>query len=187
MTNIRTDAGMRTTIRYRLIQILEIVLWLGGAAGIGVVAQRVWLRRESGFESMMLVIGPGIFAIGTVLVFAVVLIGIYHNTRRSADAIERLAKQGAGTLRRLPGAARGDVPVAAVPTPAPAPVVPVPATPAPAVIHAAPPPSPEVPQPAPASDSVAGTTAPEPALKPAVGHGPAPILRGNARRLGPAS
>ncbi|HMQ42542.1 MAG TPA: hypothetical protein PKC09_14865, partial [Paracoccus sp. (in: a-proteobacteria)] len=105
----------------------------------------------------------------------IVLIGIYHNTRRNADAMERLAKQGAGTMRRLPGAARAEVAAAAA-----QPVQPVPVTRA--AVPVAPP------EPAPVIPDVVPEPLPEPVMpQTAAPSASAPVLRGNTRRLGPAS
>ena len=99
---------MSINIRYRLIQFVEILLWLGAAAGLGQIASRLWNMRDQGWRPMLDVAVPGLLGIGAGMAALIVLIGIYHNTRRQGDALDRLAKQGAGGLRRLPGAARAD-------------------------------------------------------------------------------
>ncbi|MFV0410727.1 MAG: hypothetical protein ACK5LJ_13850 [Paracoccus sp. (in: a-proteobacteria)] len=176
---------MKLNIRYRLIQILEIALWLGAAAGIGAMARRAYVLRDQGWRAMFDLAAPGLLAIGAGMAALLLLIGIYHNTRRNGDALEHLARQGAGTMRRLPGAARDDAPPANPAANNPAPVAAI----APVAVPAAPPP----PMPASAPAASAPT---EPALSTAPAEtgnadrpsfGPAPILRGSSRRLGPAS
>lgn len=198
---------MSINIRYRLIQFVEILLWLGAAAGLGQIASRLWAMRDQGWRAMLDVAVPGLLGIGAGMAALIVLIGIYHNTRRQSEALHRMAKQGAGGMRRLPGAARtaDAAPVAAAPRavftpPAPA-AQPVP-TPAPAVVHAAPvqapAPSPAVvhasPEPAaviPHTEPAPQTQVVEKAAKPRVVAArpatPAPVLRAASRRLGPAN
>ena len=60
MASIRTDRGMKMHIRYRLIQILEIVLWLGAVAGVGMVARDAWALREQGYATPVLLRFPDI-------------------------------------------------------------------------------------------------------------------------------
>ncbi|WP_299474757.1 hypothetical protein [uncultured Paracoccus sp.] len=166
---------MRLNIRYRLIQIVEFLLWLGAAAGLGQIASRLWNMRDQGWRAMLDVAVPGLLGIGAGMAGLIVLIGIYHNTRRNADAMERLAKQGAGTMRRLPGAARAEVAAAAA-----QPVQPVPVTRA--AVPVAPP------EPAPVIPDVVPEPLPEPVMpQTAAPSASAPVLRGNTRRLGPAS
>ncbi|WBU64338.1 hypothetical protein [Paracoccus aerodenitrificans] len=100
---------MTVNIRYRLILILEVLLWLGAVAGVAVYAMRAWAVREEGMRAMIGIAGPGLLAVGAAVIALLVLIGIYHNTRRNAEATERLARQGAGGVRRLPGSARAEV------------------------------------------------------------------------------
>ena len=187
---------MSLNIRYRLIQILEILLWLGGAVGLSNVARRAWGARDQGWRAMMDLAAPGLMAVGALMAALIVLIGIYHNSRRNADALERLARQGAGTLRRLPGAARPEaaqVPQTALPQAAAASQ----AVPAPAPVFS---PTPQpVPAPAPAPPAAMSDDAPHfppapqirtaaaPPPEPAAPQGPPPVLRGCGRRLGPAS
>ena len=113
MASIRTDRIMSVNIRYRLIQIVEILLWLGAIIGTLQFALRAWAVREQGWRAMLDIAGPGLLAIGAALAGLLVLIGIYHNTRRHGEALDRLAKQGAGGIRRLSGAGRAET--AAVP------------------------------------------------------------------------
>ncbi|MBA4490551.1 hypothetical protein [Paracoccus sp. S1E-3] len=204
---------MTVNIRYRLIQILEILLWLGAVAGIAMIGRRAWALREEGASAVLNAASPGLLGIGAVMAALIVMIGIYHNSRRSAEAMDRMSRQSAGGMRRLPGVARGDVPVpvvvqsapvvaAAAPAPMPA-AAPVAAPVAPPVMVAAPPPVA-----APASAPV--TTPPPVFTTPAMGEPePAPViphvvpaapaettlpesrpapqrLRAGIRRLGPA-
>ncbi|MFV0292892.1 MAG: hypothetical protein ACK5II_06630 [Paracoccus sp. (in: a-proteobacteria)] len=105
---------MIVNIRYRLIQILEIILWLGAAAGLGTIVREAWGLRDQGSAAMLDTAGPGLLAGGAIMAALIVLIGVYHNGRRNADAMERLLRQGTGishtqkanTGRRLPGATR---------------------------------------------------------------------------------
>ncbi|MDO5642161.1 MAG: hypothetical protein Q4G26_07205, partial [Paracoccus sp. (in: a-proteobacteria)] len=137
---------MMSNIRYRLIQIVEILLWLGALAGLARIALHAWQVRDAGVMAMLELAGPPLLALGGAMAGLIVLIGVYHNTRRNTEAVERLAKQGAGSLRRLPGAARPEsaaVPPAtsrrmsfAAPEPEPQP----PAAPVPVMV--APPPQP---------------------------------------------
>ena len=207
---------MIVNIRYRLIQILEILLWLGAVAGIAMVASRVWPLREQGVRTMLDAATPSLLAIGAAMAALIVLIGIYHNSRRSAEAMDRMSRQGAGGMRRLPGAVRG---ADAIVSPAPAqPVAVQPAVVQPAVVQPAPPPvapvvaAPVVAAPAPAPMAppapqpvplVSAPVAPEP--EPAlvtphiVAEAPAPqpaaqparvarpVMRSGIRRLGPAN
>lgn len=200
---------MSVIIRYRLIQILEILLWLGAVAGIAMVASRVWPLREQGVRAMLDAATPSLLAIGAAMAALIVLIGIYHNSRRSAEAMDRMSRQGAGGMRRLPGAVRGadaivspapvqPAPVqAAVVQPAPVPVAPVVAAPAPAP---AAPPAPQPVAPAPAASApvmaepepalvtphiVAATPAPQPTPQPT--RVARPVMRSGIRRLGPAN
>ncbi|NHF73936.1 hypothetical protein [Paracoccus xiamenensis] len=178
---------MTVNIRYRLIQILEILLWLGAVAGVGMVARDAWALREQGASAMLDAAGPGLLAIGAAMAALIVLIGIYHNSRRSAEAMDRLSRQGAGGMRRLPGAQRGaDLPV----QPAVPPAAPVAVTPAPV--------APPVPVAAPVFSTPAPVvTEPEPASAPVTPHivesapaDPRPEpqrLRAGIRRLGPAN
>lgn len=205
---------MKMHIRYRLIQILEIPLWLGAVAGIGMVARDAWALREQGASAMLNAAGPGLLAIGAAMAALIVLIGIYHNSRRSAEAMDRLSRQGNGGMRRLPGAHRHDVPqpapqpVAAV-APQPAPMMAPPPTPMPvpvaAPVIAAPAPQPVAPPaPAPAqppapvfSTPVAAEPEPAPIPPHIVASTPAPqpeparaerpAMRAGLRRLGPAN
>ena len=146
MASIRTDRGMKMHIRYRLIQILEIVLWHGAVAGVGMVARDAWALREQGYAAMLDAAGPGLLAIGAAMAALIVLIGIYHNARRSAEAMDRMSRQSAGGMRRLPGVARdealvpavGPAPVVAVPVAAPVAAPVVAADPAPVAVQPAP-------------------------------------------------
>ena len=45
---------MRLNIRYRLIQIVEFLLWLGAAAGLGQIASRLWNMRDQGWRACSL-------------------------------------------------------------------------------------------------------------------------------------
>ncbi|TKW67267.1 MAG: hypothetical protein DI616_06305 [Paracoccus denitrificans] len=111
---------MSINIRYRLIQVVEILLWVGLAAGLGQIASRLWNMRDQGWRAMLDVAVPGLLGIGAGMAALIVLIGIYHNTRRQGEALDRLAKQGAGGMRRLPGAARHDAAQMAGPASLPA-------------------------------------------------------------------
>lgn len=212
MVNIRIDAAMSINIRYRLIQFVEILLWLGAAAGLGQIASRLWNMRDQGWRAMLDVAVPGLLGIGAGMAALIVLIGIYHNTRRQGEALQLMAKQGAGGMRRLPGVARGEVAAAAAAEPravfaAPEPAYPQ--QPAPAPSYAPQPaPAPAVARATPAADPVHSTptlveSAPviphaEPApqiIEPPAEHrlatakpvAPAPVLRAASRRLGPAN
>lgn len=179
MASIRTDRGMKMHIRYRLIQILEIVLWLGAVTGVGMVARDAWALREQGYAAMLDAAGPGLLAIGAAMAALIVLIGIYHNARRSAEAMDRMSRQSAGGMRRLPGVARDEALVPAV-VPAPVVAVPVAAPVAAPVVAAAP--APVAVQPAPvtappalmpvAPPVVVAAPAPAPVAPPA----PAPVF-----------
>lgn len=200
---------MKMHIRYRLIQILEILLWLGAVAGLGMVARNAWALRDQGYGAMLDAAGPGLLAIGAAMAALIVLIGIYHNSRRSAEAMDRMSRQSASGARRLPGALRGDVPAAVMPAPAPAaayapaPAYPAPvakpvavavpapvaapapvtapvAAPAPAPVFSAP--APNVAEPAPVIPHVVTEAAPSP--EPA--RVARPVMRAGLRRLGPA-
>ena len=199
---------MSINIRYRLIQFVEILLWLGAAAGLGQIASRLWTMRDQGWRAMLDVAVPGLLGIGAGMAALIVLIGIYHNTRRQGEALHRMAQQGAGGMRRLPGAARGEAAPAAAaprmvfaspqpvyaPQPALAPVYAPQPAPAPAVVHATPAPvpvhstptlvesAPVIPHAEPAPQIVE-----PPAEHRAAPAAPAPVLRGASRRLGPAS
>ncbi len=204
---------MTVNLRYRLIQILEIPLWLGAVAGIGMVARDAWALREQGYAAMLNAAGPGLLAVGAAMAALIVLIGIYHNSRRSAEAMDRLSRQGAGGARRLPGALRGDVPAAVMPAPMPVPApvatAPVAVQPAPVVTTPAPMPvaapvAPPVAAPAPAP---VAPPAPAPVFTTPAMAEPAPVtphvvpansampdprpapqrLRAGIRRLGPAT
>ena len=175
MASIRTDRGMKMHIRYRLIQILEIVLWLGAVAGVGMVARDAWALREQGYAAMLDAAGPGLLAIGAAMAALIVLIGIYHNARRSAEAMDRMSRQSAGGMRRLPGVARDE---ALVPAVVPAPVVAAPvaapvvaAAPAPVAVQPAPVTAPPAPMPV-APPVVVAAPAPAPVAPPA----PAPVF-----------
>ncbi|MDO5605260.1 MAG: hypothetical protein Q4G25_08890 [Paracoccus sp. (in: a-proteobacteria)] len=200
---------MNFSIRYRLIQILELVLWLGFAAALGMIGNKAWEMRAEGLRAVIAAIAPELLMAGAVIAALIVLIGIYHATRRNGDALDRLARQGAAGLRRLPGAGAApvammahDIPApapAVVPAPAPAPMpAPVTAAPAPAVAApAAAPPAPVLQQPDPAPSQPAAPEVPPdapafpppPRLMPAA----APARTADAsrgagpRRLGPAS
>ena len=174
MASIRTDRGMKMHIRYRLIQILEIVLWLGAVAGVGMVARDAWALREQGYSAMLDAAGPGLLAIGAAMAALIVLIGIYHNSRRSAEAMDRMSRQSAGGMRRLPGVARGDAPVPAmVPAPVVAAPVPVAAPVAAPVVAAAS--APVAVQPAPVMAAPAPMPVAAPAVPPVVVAAPAPV------------
>ena len=166
---------MKMHIRYRLIQILEIVLWLGAVAGVGMVARDAWALREQGYAAMLDAAGPGLLAIGAAMAALIVLIGIYHNARRSAEAMDRMSRQSAGGMRRLPGVARDE---ALVPAVVPAPVVAAPvaapvvaAAPAPVAVQPAPVTAPPAPMPV-APPVVVAAPAPAPVAPPA----PAPVF-----------
>ena len=176
MASIRTDRGMKMHIRYRLIQILEIVLWLGAVAGVGMVARDAWALREQGYAAMLDAAGPGLLAIGAAMAALIVLIGIYHNSRRSAEAMDRMSRQSTGGMRRLPGVARGDAPVPAV-VPAPAVAAPAAVPVAAPVVAAAPvpvamQPAPMMAAPAPMPVAAPVVAAPAPVAPPA----PAPVF-----------
>ena len=179
MASIRTDRGMKMHIRYRLIQILEIVLWLGAVAGVGMVARDAWALREQGYAAMLDAAGPGLLAIGAAMAALIVLIGIYHNARRSAEAMDRMSRQSAGGMRRLPGVARNEAlvpavvpaPVVAVPVAAPVAAPVVAAAPAPVAVQPAPVTAPPAPMPV-AAPVVVAAPAPAPVAPPA----PAPVF-----------
>ena len=179
MASIRTDRGMKMHIRYRLIQILEIVLWLGAVAGVGMVARDAWALREQGYAAMLDAGGPGLLAIGAAMAALIVLIGIYHNARRSAEAMDRMSRQSAGGMRRLPGVARDEAlvpavvpaPVVAVPVAAPVAAPVVAAAPAPVAVQPAPVTAPPAPMPV-APPVVVAAPAPAPVAPPA----PAPVF-----------
>ncbi|WBU53865.1 hypothetical protein [Paracoccus sp. SCSIO 75233] len=99
---------MTVNIRYRLIQILEIILWLGAFAGLVLLGMRLWAMQGQGWRAMLNMAAPGLLGIGAGMAVLIVLIGIYHNTRRHADALDRLARQGAGSVRRLQGVSRAE-------------------------------------------------------------------------------
>ncbi|MFD1794574.1 hypothetical protein FQV27_07205 [Paracoccus aurantiacus] len=176
---------MRVNIRYRLIQFVEILLWLGAAAGLGTLARRIWALRDQGWRAMLDLAAPGLLTIGAVMAVLVVLIGIYHNTRRNADALDRLARQGAGGMRRLSGAVRTDMAAPAQPATS-------------ATHHAAQTEAARPPVFSAVTAHIAGDPArdlsappkfgPSPTLRSATQTGAAvPVLRGQSRRIGPAS
>ena len=202
---------MKMHIRYRLIQILEIVLWLGAVTGVGMVARDAWALREQGYAAMLDAAGPGLLAIGAAMAALIVLIGIYHNARRSAEAMDRMSRQSAGGMRRLPGVARDEAlvpavvpapvvaaapaPVAVQPAPVTAPPAPMPV--APPVVVAAPAPAPVAPpapapvfttptmvepEPAPVTPHIVAANTAAPEIRPAPQR-----LRAGIRRLGPAT
>lgn len=179
MASIRTDRGMKMHIRYRLIQILEIVLWLGAVTGAGMVGRDAWALREQGYAAMLDAAGPGLLAIGAAMAALIVLIGIYHNARRSAEAMDRMSRQSAGGMRRLPGVARDEAlvpavvpaPVVAVPVAAPVAAPVVAADPAPVAVQPAPVTAPPAPMPV-APPVVVAAPAPAPVAPPA----PAPVF-----------
>lgn len=202
---------MSLNIRYRLIQILEIVLWLGAVTGVGMVARDAWALREQGYAAMLDAAGPGLLAIGAAMAALIVLIGIYHNARRSAEAMDRMSRQSAGGMRRLPGVARDEAlvpavvpapvvaaapaPVAVQPAPVTAPPAPMPV--APPVVVAAPAPAPVAPpapapvfttptmvepEPAPVTPHIVAANTAAPEIRPAPQR-----LRAGIRRLGPAT
>lgn len=104
---------MISQLRHRLIQIVEFLLWLGAAVGLGAVLRDALSQREAGWRAVLDIAAPGLLAVGAVMGALLIVTGIYHNTRRSAEAMDRLARQGAGSIRRLSGATRIDTPVAA--------------------------------------------------------------------------
>ena len=162
---------MSLNIRYRLIQILEIPLWLGAVAGIGMVTRDAWALREQGASAMLDAAGPALLAIGAAMAALIVLIGIYHNSRRSAEAMDRLSRQGNGGMRRLPGAQRHDTYVQPAQMPAPAPV-PV-AVPTPAAVQA---PVMTAPTPAPVPVTAPTVAAPVAVAAAAPAAAPAPVF-----------
>jgi|GEM_PF-2606634 len=111
---------MISQLRHRFIQIVEFLLWLGAAVGLGAILRDALSQREAGWRAVLDVAAPGLLAVGAVMGALLIVTGIYHNTRRSAEAMDRLARQGAGSIRRLSGATRIDTLVAAdVPPAAP--------------------------------------------------------------------
>lgn len=123
MASIRIDRGMTATLRYRLIQILEIVLWLGILTGLLRLVLRLLQMREQGWRAMLDLAGPAVLAGGAVAIALILLIGIYHNGRRNADALDRLARQNAGGVRRLAAVSRAEEAPAAAQEPAKADMV----------------------------------------------------------------
>ncbi|SDE38340.1 hypothetical protein SAMN05421538_10688 [Paracoccus isoporae] len=101
---------MSATLRYRLIQILEILLWLGFLVGLARLALRLYSLRGEGWRTMLDLAGLPVLGGGAIVIALLVLIGIYHNGRRNADALDRLARQGAGGFRRVSAAVRPDEP-----------------------------------------------------------------------------
>lgn len=158
---------MISQLRHRLIQIVEFLLWLGAAVGLGAVLRDALSQREAGWRAVLDIAAPGLLAVGAVMGALLIVTGIYHNTRRSAEAMDRLARQGAGSIRRLSGATRLETPVAAdVPPAAPQAGPPnwpqaMPMQPAPQPVAA------PVSKPAPAKTAPAWTTAPAPQAAPA--------------------
>ncbi|WBU55992.1 hypothetical protein [Paracoccus sediminicola] len=110
---------MTSTLRYRLIQILELLLWLGFLAGLLRIGLQMIEMRPEGWRAMLSTAGVEMLGLGAGMAGLIVLIGIYHNSRRNADALEKLARQGAGGVRRLQAATRGDAPATPVQQPQP--------------------------------------------------------------------
>ncbi|WBU60509.1 hypothetical protein [Paracoccus albus] len=170
---------MTVNIRYRLIQIVEVLLWLGAIIGTVQFALRAWAVREQGWRTMLDIAAPGLLAIGAAMAGLLVLIGIYHNTRRHGEALERLAKQGAGGIRRLPGVGRTDTAAAApISNRRIASATPVKERIAPVVPHT---------ETTEAHDTVVTNQLPKSENERGTNDAAEAVRRGNTRRLGPAS
>ncbi|WP_313137494.1 hypothetical protein [Paracoccus jeotgali] len=152
---------MISQLRHRLIQIVEFLLWLGAAVGLGAVLRDALSQREAGWRAVLDIAAPGLLAVGAVMGALLIVTGIYHNTRRIANAMDRLARQGAGSIRRLSGATRLETPVVPDVPPAAAPNWPQAMPMQPALQPVAAPVPMSKPAPAPTAPTLAAAPAPQ--------------------------
>ncbi len=80
-------------MRQTIINSLDIIIWiLGGLIAVASVVNGIWMLALGQVTGLALIVGGLLYAVAFMGMFFLV-IGIHNNTKRTAEAIEKLASR----------------------------------------------------------------------------------------------